>query len=455
MFSIIEWQEKDFLNRDNYEALQKQVQDFLFYAMENEAYHLFNELSKKSDLIDNINDENLKDSYKKNIQVLKFISLPRLSDELVLNIFKEELAEMLNFNQEELDIKDKIRRKLANILLVDRDKYKEQLIKSLEENEQIITQGKLETADEEKEGSVRNWIKEYYKFIVESNIDKKLIKAEFLFKNKNVARLTDKDKQKLEIILDLYDDWHKSSLTVAGNEDPLLVDYKGQTYLVYNGEISEIDGKNNLIDANQIKTQLTKTVLVNKPTIERKDKILATENVVSRNINEQQDIEYKNAKEELQVKWQKFLSNWLMVETMEEVEKIKQKDDYEMSKIRSKFYHAVNQRATQDALAALFIIAEQGNIGKAFGADERFQNFWGDYLEKNNLGAKQFKNNPAEAKYLAMFFKYIMEERLKLDEEDTVMMGAVLANLCRQAQEMDYQQMAYGDVESGEFKWNV
>jgi hypothetical protein len=54
-----------------------------------------------------------------------------------------------------------------------------------------------------------------------------------------------------------------------------------------------------------------------------------------------------------------------------------------------------------------------------------------------------------------MFFKYIMEERLKLDKDKAVMLGVVIANLCRQSHEVEYQHLAYGEIESGEFRWNI
>ncbi|PIW95619.1 hypothetical protein COZ84_02475, partial [Candidatus Kuenenbacteria bacterium CG_4_8_14_3_um_filter_39_15] len=107
----------------------------------------------------------------------------------------------------------------------------------------------------------------------------------------------------------------------------------------------------------------------------------------------------------------------------------------------------------------------------AFGDDERFVKFWGGYLEKNTplspiyigdtspkLGEEdvvaRFENDPAGAKFLAMFFKYILEQRLKLSAEQAVMMGVIVSNLARRAGELEYQEMAYGDMETQKFRWN-
>ena len=126
-------------------------------------------------------------------------------------------------------------------------------------------------------------------------------------------------------------------------------------------------------------------------------------------------------------------------------------------------------------MTTLLALAENGQIRQAFGGDERFVKFWGNYLEKSltpssltqSVGAgefkrssesfervREFKNDPAGAKFLAMFFKYILEQRLQLPAEQAVMMGMVVSNLARRAGELEYQKMVYGDMESQKFLWN-
>ena len=219
MLLIKNWQTEDFLNEENYKKLGKKVKEFLFYNMEFEAFNLYKDLSGKLRIIRSLTSADFRDKYLKLLLTVKFIALPSLGDGEVRNIVRQELAYVFDFNQKDLGIKEKFRKKLTTVPLLHRDKYKEKLMRALEDNEQVITQNDLEIKGKEMRGSIGNWVRDYYKFIIDSNIDEKLIKAEYLYKNKNIISLPVEDREKIKILLDLYDSWQKSSFTVAGRSE--------------------------------------------------------------------------------------------------------------------------------------------------------------------------------------------------------------------------------------------
>jgi len=462
MLNIKNWQENDFLDKANHQALKKQVDDFLFYNMETEAFDLYGLLAKKNDIVKTLSDSDLKDKYFKLLQTLKFIALPRLEDDAVLNIVKSEIADAFDFNQEDLDIKEKMRKKLTTVALMGRDDYKRKLTDALRENKQIITNKK----------TVADWVNDYHKFMADNRIDQKLIKAEYLYKNKDIVSLLEKEREKVKILLDLYDAWQKSSFTVAGREDAMLFNDDGKMYGVYKGEIFEIGGGGGTgasaivadkivasTEPKQVKSELGRIGV----------EALKKEPIQSQNI-EAVRVE-GDGKNKLHKKFDQFLGGGLVKGLWTKKGEAQERLGKDLKALRNNFYHAVNNGQKEEALGALLALAENGQIRAAFGDDERFVKFWGGYLEKNTplsliyigdtspkLGEEdvvaRFENDPAGAKFLAMFFKYILEQRLKLSAEQAVMMGVIVSNLARRAGELEYQEMAYGDMETQKFRWN-
>lgn len=454
MLSINNWHHKDFLNRANLEALRKEVDDFLNYDGEREAYNLYGEISKKLEIIKGLED-GLKNNYQTLISTLRFIALPRLDDKNVVGIVKEELGVAFGFDQEDLDIQEKIRKKLASMLIENRDEYKQSLIKALSENKEVITQGDLEIDGKRSKGTVGNWMRDYRMFVAENNIDEKLTRASYLHKSKNLSVLSEEDRAKVNKLLDLYNSWQKSSWTVEGREDPMLINDNGKLYGVYNGEIFEIGGEEGAISTPQLESRIDKAIVSEQQnlragkSIDREVKIVERPKVsgVMREPLDTQTVLQKN--------WQEFLAGELQGQILEQQEKIVGELGDEMGKLRARFYHGVNEKNPVEAIGVLLVIFKNKQVGKVFGADERFQKFWGSYLEKNNMESERFKNDPANGADMANFFKYILENRLGLSEDEAVMAGMMAANLSRQVGELEYSKMVYGDLADGKFKWNI
>ncbi len=425
------------------EKIKTTFDKVLFYDYWQEAYTLVRKLEPVLLETPQKVPQDFRDELKELIIKGKWLSLPALKDNEVVELFKNYFTKQFELVDNNFNVWNKLRAKLVSMpLYEDRDVLRQKIKNILLNNEEIITsKGPLDEEGKEISATIKNWLIDYIKTL--GNEEKNpVIINNYIIKHSVISKLSEKEKNNLKKLFNFYEIVKISSLDPKGYEEEISVvhDKWGPGIMV----AGKFVPKKSSDDMKEYIALANETIEDNR--IDEND---------NKEINKINKDKYAKNEDVLQNKFNQFLSNWLMVEVMEEVEKINKEGVYEMKKMRSQFYHAVNKHDIKKALASLFIIAEQGNIRQAFGDDERYQKFWGNYIEKNNLGGDNFKKNPAQVKYLAMFFKYIMEERLKLDEEQTIMLGVVLANLCRQSAEIEYQQIAYGDMEDGEFKWNI
>ncbi|MEW6610185.1 MAG: hypothetical protein AB1352_00950 [Patescibacteria group bacterium] len=56
---------------------------------------------------------------------------------------------------------------------------------------------------------------------------------------------------------------------------------------------------------------------------------------------------------------------------------------------------------------------------------------------------------------MLIILRYIPIDRLKLTEESAKLAVLTLSNECRKAGDEEYAHLAYGDLETGEFRWNA
>jgi len=67
----------------------------------------------------------------------------------------------------------------------------------------------------------------------------------------------------------------------------------------------------------------------------------------------------------------------------------------------------------------------------------------------------EFDKDPAAPQFLLAFFQHILVERLKLQEESAKLIILALSNEARKAGEEEYSHLVYGDLKTGEFRWNA
>ncbi len=439
---------KTILSNKIIEKIKKAFDKVLFYDYWQEAYTLVRKLEPMLLETPERIPQDFRDELKELIIKGKWISLPTLKDNEVIELFKNYFTKQFELIDGEFDVWTKLRAKLVSMpLYEDRDVLRKKVKNVLLNNEELITsKGPLNDEDEILPATIKNWLIDYIKTLGNEEKNPVMINN-YIIKHNIISKLSEKEQSNLKKLFNFYEIVKISSLDPKGYEEEISVvhDEWGPGIMVAGKFVpkkSSDDMKEYIALADEVIEKNKNNDSRNKEINDKK-----TNKIITEKYTKNEDI--------LQNKFDQFLNNWLMVEIMKEIKEIEQAESYKMEKMRTQFYHAVNHHNINKALANLFSIAEHGDIRDAFANDKRYQNFWGNYVEKNNLGITDFRKNPAQVKYLAMFFKYIMIERLKLDEEQAVMLGTVLANLCRQSAETEYQQIAYGDMEDGEFKWNI
>ena len=399
--------EDDLKNKENVRLLEEIVRQFEISG-EGDVVLILDKLER---LINRNKDywNREKEIYKKYNGFLKRLqnaALPFLEGKNIIEIIKNNLIDAIrNEDKRDVDIAEKIK----YLLIVSRDSFfhnrqlSGSLVKAMRESEEILGGQDISVDNNKVKPYIKNWILDY-----ENSLSK------------------DKERGNLEQIVYI----NKSSNTKSLNEeerDILLKVLKVYDYLKFEFVIPDS--------------------YLNKKSIVEKEKRPEVE--VGKKIEDK-----KPEETELQKKYEQFLTGGLARGAFEKGEKIEEEGEGELKDLRNKFYHAVNEGSKEAALAALLVMAEKGKLKETFGDDERFIKFWGGYLEKNNLDVAHFKNDPANGKDVAMFFKYILVSRLKMSQDEAVMIGMVISNLARRAGELEYQEMAYGDLEQNRFFWN-
>ncbi len=417
MLGTTNWQNQDFLKIENYKKILAAANDCWSFDEEKDAMSLYrNILEDKIDFLLRLEDKQLASDYKQIIFKIIYIALPRLATDEVAKWFGSNLLEFLSLDGE-IPLKDKIRKHLAQEIITTRDGLKMVLARAMETNEQALG-GK----------NIGGWLKDYRLFLADNRNDRRLAQVEYLSRRLNI--LSVEEKEAIVKLLNIYDFLHLSSFIIEGNEDAQLIKDNDGYYGLYKGEIFKI----NFGVAKTSKDKTANTVYnVKKDTVGRPGLVPAMEDKLHQELN-----------------------NFLKSQIMTGATRIKSNiDGFDLKTLRNHFYQSVNAGKGEEAVAALLLLAESGKLKEAFAGDERFVKFWGDYLIKNNLAGGEFVKDPANAKDLARFLQYILEGRLKMKSDEAAMIGVLVSNAARAAYDLDYKALAYGDMESGEFRWNV
>ncbi len=450
------WQINDFLSQDNYRRLKKQTEEYWRFDEVAAAWDLYKKLDKSKPVWSKLNDEKLRQAYGDIKKKLAYIALPFLDNKEVEVLFREAVAEALGYNEEEYNFLKKVRYKVMLLPLAERDNYKAKLLKALEKNEERLTDSPLDKEGAQVEGSIKNWLADFRYYSAERPTDEKLARIEYLYKGKNVLKLGQSEREKVKKLVTLYNYLRKSSFTLEGSEEIGLVEKDGETYLMEDGKLIRLSGQpiggQGIV---KLKEADKKTAL---PEIQQKSVRRSGAGEVAhsglKNTNKGNG-QVADALQRLQANYKDFLGSELMRQALKAAEELWKSAGGDFKTLRGYFYHAVNHKQVEKAVGALLAIAKAGKIRQAFGEDERFVSFWSKYLAARGVKTESFKENPARVNYLAMFFKYILEERLTLNAEQAVMVGVTLANLARQAGESEYQSMAYADESQQSFKWQI
>ncbi|MFA4833924.1 MAG: hypothetical protein WC619_03705 [Patescibacteria group bacterium] len=183
---------------------------------------------RKSELEAN---KEINDFYKKIVIKLKFIALPLLDDEDIIDLVKNYFV--WQFRLPDYDIMEKLSTKLLNILaLEDRDKLKAGLKREILNNREMITsRAEIRT--------VAGWLKNYISKLGLGIADN-LKRTQYLVDLTKIKGLDEHYIKRLKTLFNFYESLKFSSLTPLGfdEETPIVIDEK--LYIFRRGELEPV-----------------------------------------------------------------------------------------------------------------------------------------------------------------------------------------------------------------------
>ncbi len=164
--------------------------------------------------------------------------------------------------------------------------------------------------------------------------------------------------------------------------------------------------------------------------------------------------------EDLIEKYNSFIHASLFENILAKQEQLKQnyfKDNQlNLEDLKNEFYEAINSGEKIRLGACLRLLAETGNLRKAFSKDQRYIDFWSGYLNRHgrDKDKEEFLKDPAKEKFLVQFFRFILEKRVSFNQQESAMIGVNLSSLAAENED-EYKDMAFGDEATNSFKWQL
>lgn len=418
----------DLIDKNIYEGLRTRAEEVLMTDDHRQALIFVQNMSYALSLDENKKLNNYPDllnAYRELIDKMKFVCLSSLSEMEIVELFEKKLP--LGLQNAYLNINRKVRGKLVAIpVFQERDRLRLQMREAILRNNETIGSMNITIHQKPVRPTLANWITKYNLVIGVKKADSIEINTFFVHDN-DVQKLDGHNKDLLRKLILLFEYLKLSSQTPEGLEEQLVVKI-GDAYKVLKSAKYE-DIK---IPAHYEKMidEIMKQYALETPLREGEKMSIAGQEV----------LDAYRGKPEAQKK------------IAEEVLKFQEKD---VKFLRSEFFSAVQKKNVSSAIALLRILAHKDDIGRFLQEDQKLKKFLSVVWEKKGgkALAEEFQKQPSLPKFVKMFLKYVLEERLGLSSSDAARAGAHIGNLCKKAGKPGYSQMAYFDAQTKEFRW--
>ncbi len=229
------------LDKNYINILRDQVHDFEFHNDKKGAYNLLISLKKTLKAQHDVFEGSILEKINYYITKLKYILFNTLPIEEILEMFKNNLV--VGIKMTYVDLPEDLRSRISLLPIDDRDDFKRKLIDQLMNNNEIITKKALETPDGKIKPTVSAWIKDYNQFLgfgPKTNLEQ----TKYFFNNKNFTHTDKLEQLELKELFEIYEYLKRSSLTLEGNEDDLIIrDIYGRLFSLSNGVFQKLSPK--------------------------------------------------------------------------------------------------------------------------------------------------------------------------------------------------------------------
>ena len=301
--------------------IKEKIKELIYYLDDIKGDRLFVNLKKKG-------LKNILKTKEDNIAfvVLEFLIIPFLSLKEISSLLSESLYIGLHIN--DLEITERIRKKLLFMDLADRDKFKENLKRSLLNNKEKLING-IKNEDNKNLFSVRDWLLDYISQL-EGNSQKSLVRAQY-FNKKYIKSLKEDEYKLIKDLINLYDFLNTSSFSPEGFEDDLLMTQEdGKMVTTHKGEVVVLfDPNDNKNSVHKRQEKIGKNIGIPKTVAEKEIDALSHEEEKYKEgslerLALDEEIDKKRKIDDLQIEINKYKENSLERRALEdELNKLK------------------------------------------------------------------------------------------------------------------------------------
>ena len=229
------------------DQLDEKVNKIEFFNDTKEALYLSRYLEKllfKNEK--NIRDTEILEIIKIIIARLKFILFNTLGDNEILYIFDKYLA--VGIKMAYLDLAEILKMRISFIRIDKRDEFKEKIRNIILNNQEEITKKSIINNQIKDRPTIAAWLKLYNKELG-TGIINNLEQNKFYIDNPNFGKLGDLEKLELKELFNMYEYLKRSSMTIEGNEDDMVViDIDGSDYWFKEGIFIKLDKAEKIVN---------------------------------------------------------------------------------------------------------------------------------------------------------------------------------------------------------------
>lgn len=221
------------------EAIDRATEIVLAENDQKKAFELANLIEQKirESNVDLANPSDLLDYYQLQIIILNFIAFPVLPNEENVNLIASSF--IIIFDIDNFDIAEKMKWKLVNLDIDDRDEFKMEIKNALLKNKNIITKlAPIKTVEE--------WLRDY-NVRVGTNIVDSLKRNQYFVDLRKIKELNNIDFFNLKVLFDFYESLKYSSSAPEGFEEEVPIVIGGNKYIFKQGKLDPIES-DDLVD---------------------------------------------------------------------------------------------------------------------------------------------------------------------------------------------------------------
>ncbi len=349
---------------------------------------------------------------------------PEGEKKAAIEIFSNKLKDLLYVNDYVLKIELNIR--LITLLLQEMDEgelksFHSNLLKAIKENQELITEQKINLKGELVEPTVANWVKNFIREVgLEGSQVNSLKKAKYLSSADNIQGLNENEKRAVGNLFFLYTALETFYILVekSGIDDVLILQLTPEEQQELKQDVKKAEEE----DDKQSKTKLNEAG-ESKPV-----------DIMQLYLGRAEDREKIDT-----------IKQQLSIDTRREYDKVA---DYLNENLKSRF--------KLNIIAAIELLAEIGSLDDLLAHDERYQAYMYGFFKRNNLQGEEieFKKNPVQAKYVQYFLMFVFMERLGMNNDKAARLAANVSQIFMAQGVSQYAQLAYLDLNDHQFKWS-